>query len=310
MRPSISRSTVAGLFSVDHSAEAVNSRIGRDADPRLADIMSILVRHLHAAVKEARLTTKEWQTAIQFLTETGQMCTAWRQEFILLSDVLGVSMLVDALDHQRPEGATENTVLGPFHVADAPRYSNGATISLDKKGEPSLIRGRVLDTGGNPIAGACLDVWQCNDDGFYDVQQQDIQPQGNLRGIFESDSEGRFWFRSIKPRHYPIPHDGPVGKLLNLLGRHPYRAAHLHFIISANGYDTAVTHIFVPDCPYLAEDAVFGVKESLVVPFSKVDDAAQAAALGFDGPFWLAEKDFVLAGIGQQPTADIKTICK
>src|SRR5690606_8259238 len=159
-----------------------------------------------------------------FLTQTGQMCTDWRQEFILLSDVLGVSMLVDAINHRRPSGATENTVLGPFYVSDAPRYENGANICLDGKGEPLLVTGRVKDVDGKPVAGAKIDVWQTNDDGFYDVQQKGVQPDWNLRGLFTSDVNGNYHFQTVKPRFYPIPDDGPVGKLLTQLGRHPNRA--------------------------------------------------------------------------------------
>ena len=281
-------------FEVDHSAQVVNSRAGAGANPRARAVMEILVKHLHAAIKEAGITSEEWLTAIRFLTDTGQMCSAWRQEFILLSDVLGISMLVDAMNHQRPQGSTENTVLGPFHVAEAPRCAPGTNISLDGKGEPLLVKGRVIDTQGSPIQGVTLDVWQANEDGFYDVQQKGIQPEWNLRGIFETDGNGEYWFRSAKPRWYPIPSDGPVGALLKALDRHPNRAAHLHFMVKAAGYDTLVTHIFVPDCPFLPEDAVFGVKSSLIADFAKVDDAVQAAAIGLPSPFWKVNWDFVL----------------
>lgn len=290
-----SRGEEAAYFEAGRSADIVNGRVGPHADPRLRAIMEVVVRHLHAATREAAITPEEWMTAIGFLTDTGHMCTQWRQEFILLSDVLGVSMLVDALNHQRPEGSTENTVLGPFHVANAPRYRNGDNICLDGKGEPLLVRGRVVDGEGRPVAGAVLDVWQANEDGFYDVQQKGIQPDFNLRGLFETDGKGEYWFRSVKPRWYPIPDDGPVGRMLRALDRHPNRAAHLHFIVSAPGYETVVTHIFTPDCPYLPEDAVFGVKQSLIADFKKVDDPARAAELAFDGPFWTVEWDFVLA---------------
>lgn len=281
-------------FDEARSADVVNARIGPAADPRTAEVMAIMVRHVHAAIKEARVTGEEWMAAIAFLTTTGQKCSDWRQEFILLSDVLGVSMLVDAINHQRPAGSTENTVLGPFHVSDAPRYAHGANISLDGKGEPVLVSGRVVDNEGRPIAGATLDVWQANEDGYYDVQQLGVQPAMNLRGIFATDTEGRFWFRSAKPRYYPIPDDGPVGKLLAALGRHPFRAAHLHFIVEAPGYDRIVTHIFTPDCGYLGEDAVFGVKRSLIADFVAVDDPARAAKLGFASPFWSVEWDVVM----------------
>jgi protocatechuate 3,4-dioxygenase beta subunit len=285
----------SAFFEEERSAAIVNGRMGEKASPRLAAIMAVVVRHLHAAVKEAQITSEEWLRAVQFLTETGHKCTAWRQEFILLSDVLGVSMLVDAINHQRPPGSTENTVLGPFYVADAPRLEMGANVCLDGKGEPLVVRGRVLDTAGRPISGATLDVWQANQDGFYDVQEPGIQPDFNLRGLFQTGENGEYWFRSIKPHWYRIPDDGPVGSLLHALDRHPIRAAHLHFIVSAPGFDNVVTHIFTPDCPFLPEDAVFGVKSSLIAEFDRVDDSAQAAALGFESPFWMVRWDFVLA---------------
>jgi catechol 1,2-dioxygenase len=223
------------------------------------------------------------------------MCNDWRQEFILLSDVLGVSMLVDAINARRPTGASENTVLGPFHVADAPEYEMGTNICLDQKGEDMVVRGRILDTEGNPVAGARIDVWQANDEGFYDVQQKGLQPDFNLRGVFTTGADGSYWFKAVKPKFYPIPDDGPVGQLLGRLGRHPFRPAHLHYIISAEGYDTLTTHIFDPDDPYINSDAVFGVKESLLADFRKESDPAKAAAMGFAGPYWDVSFDFVLA---------------
>jgi catechol 1,2-dioxygenase len=282
-------------FEEQTSAEVVNARMGPDVDPRLREVMGAIVRHLHAAVKEIEPTHEEWLAAIKFLTETGQMCTEWRQEFILLSDVLGVSMLVDAVNHRRPSGATENTILGPFYVPDAPRYPHGADICLDGKGEPLVVSGRVLDTTGKPVPGALVDVWQTNEDGFYDVQQKGTQPDFNLRGVFTAGEDGAFWFRSVKPRFYPIPDDGPVGKLLGALGRHPNRAAHIHVIVTAPGFDPVITHIFTPDCQYLTEDAVFGVKESLIGDFRLVEDGEKARELGFEDRYWTVTADFVLA---------------
>lgn len=283
-----------GYFDAARSAEVVNARMSPDADPRLRDVMGSLVRHLHAFVKETQLTSEEWMAGIQFLTDTGHMCTDWRQEFILLSDVLGVSMLVDAINHERPAGATENTVLGPFHVANAPRYANGADICLDGKGEPLIVRGRVVDGAGAPVSGATLDVWAANYDGFYDVQQPGIQPDFNLRGVFTSEADGSYWFRSVKPRFYPIPDDGPVGKMVTALGRHPNRAAHLHFIVSKAGFEPVVTHIFTPDCTYLAEDAVFGVKASLIADFQRRDDQVAAGQAGVPNPLWEVTWNFTL----------------
>lgn len=287
--------TAPGYFDEAHSVEVVNARMGKDIDPRLRQVMAVLVKHLHAAIKEIEPTHDEWLSAIKFLTETGQMCNEWRQEYILLSDVIGVSMLVDAINHRRPSGATPNTILGPFYIPDAPHYENGANICLDGKGEPLVVTGRVLNTQGEPLPNASIEVWQTNNDGFYDVQQKGIQPDFNLRGIFTTDSEGRYSFRSVKPRHYPIPSDGPVGKLLGRLGRHPNRAAHLHFIVAASGYESIITHIFTPDCQYLGEDAVFGVKAELIADFKKVDDAQAAERVGLSAPFWSVEWDFTLA---------------
>ncbi|XUW93766.1 intradiol ring-cleavage dioxygenase (plasmid) [Burkholderia sp. M6-3] len=282
------------LFREEDSAEIVNARIGPNVDARTRQIAETVVRHLHAAVKEIEPSHEEWLAAIKFLTDTGHRCTDWRQEFILLSDVLGVSMLVDAINHRRPGKATENTILGPFFVEGIGFSENGTNICKDGKGEPLVVRASVKDTDGTPVAGAIIDVWQTNDDGFYDVQQQGIQPEGNLRGKFATDANGCFWFRSVKPRDYPIPSDGPVGKLLSQLGRHPNRAAHIHFIVTADGFDTVITHIFSPDCPYLAEDTVFGVKDSLIGDFKSNSDATEAQSLGFTAPFWSVEQDFVL----------------
>ncbi len=282
-------------FTEEASVEVVNARIGADVDPRLHEIMAVIVKHLHAAVKEIEPTHEEWLKAITFLTDVGHMCTEWRQEYILLSDVLGVSMLVDSINHRRPSGATENTILGPFYVPEAPRYEHGTNICLDGKGEPLVVTGRIVDTQGAPVPNALIDVWQTNDDGFYDVQQKGVQPDWNLRGVFASGEDGKYWFRSSRPRYYPIPDDGPVGKLLASIGRHPNRAAHIHFIVSAPGYDPIITHIFNPDCQYLDQDAVFGVKDSLIADFRHVSDEAKAKALGMKSPYWSVNWDFVLA---------------
>lgn len=284
-----------GYFTEANSADVVIARNSSATDARLAEVIAVIVRHLHAAVKEIEPTTEEWMTAIQFLTKTGHTCSDWRQEYILLSDVLGVSMLVDAINNRKPSGASESTVLGPFHIADAPELPMGADICLDQKGEPMLVTGRILDTAGNPIAGAKIDVWQANDEGFYDVQQKGLQPDFNLRGVFRTGADGRYWFRAVKPKFYPIPDDGPVGQLLAKLGRHPYRPAHLHYILEAPGYETLVTHIFDPDDPYIHSDAVFGVKESLLAEFRNVTDPSAITEAGFDGPFHHVEHDFVLA---------------
>ncbi len=285
----------SGYFTESLSDKVVTARNANAQDARLKAVMEVITRKLHEAVKEIEPTESEWFRAIMFLTDTGHTCTDWRQEFILLSDVLGVSMLVDAINNRKPSGASESTVLGPFHVADAPELPMGADICLDQKGAPMLVHGRILDTDGNPVAGAKIDVWQANDEGFYDVQQKGIQPDFNLRGVFRTGADGSYHFRGVKPKFYPIPDDGPVGKLLAALGRHPYRPAHLHYIIEAPGYARLVTHIFDPADPYIASDAVFGVKESLMAEFKPVSDPAKIAAAGFAGPFFDTEFDFVLA---------------
>jgi hydroxyquinol 1,2-dioxygenase len=282
------------LFSEERSAEVVAASFGEAADPRLRQVLTSLVEHLHAFVKDVELTEAEWATAIDFLTRTGQKCDASRQEFILLSDVLGVSMLVETINHRSGGEATESTVLGPFHVVESPPRALGSSIALDEKGTPCLVSGQVTGPSGEPLGGATVDVWQANEDGFYDVQQPGIQPVGNLRGLFVTDDDGRFWFRSVVPRFYPIPDDGPVGELLAAAGRHPYRPAHLHFIVTAPGHRPVTTHVFVADSPYLDSDAVFGVKESLVRDVPLVDDPARAAAAGLDNPFRTLTFDIAL----------------
>ncbi|NKM83737.1 6-chlorohydroxyquinol-1,2-dioxygenase [Rhizobium laguerreae] len=274
-------------FTEERSVEAVNSRMGQGVDPRLAEVMESLVKHLHAFAKDISLTQEEWELAIHFLTRTGHLCHDERQEFILLSDTLGLSMLVDAINNRHPPGATENTVFGPFHVEGAPVRQMGEKISLDGKGESCLFIGRVLDLDGNPIERARIDVWSDNSDGFYDVQQPDIQPKWNNRGIFVTGADGAYSFVGIKPVSYPIPDDGPVGQMLASLGRHPYRPAHTHYLITASGYQKLVTHTFVGDDPYLESDTVFGVKNSLVAPFERVDHPT----------VWRSDFDFVLTPV-------------
>jgi protocatechuate 3,4-dioxygenase beta subunit len=291
------------LFSEERSAEVVAASFGGTPDPRLRQVMTSLVHHLHAFVKDVELTEEEWGTAIDFLTRTGQMSNEVRQEFILLSDVLGVSMLVETINHRTGGTSTESTVLGPFHMVESPLRELGDNIALDGKGTPCLVSGQVTGPDGEPLAGAAVDVWQTNEDGFYDVQQPGIQPQGNLRGMFTADEQGRFWFRSVVPRFYPIPDDGPVGQLLAATGRHPNRPAHLHFIVAAPGYRPVTTHVFVDDSPYLDSDAVFGVKDSLVRPVPEVDDPARAAEVGLPNPFRTLTFDLSLLRSDQTPSA-------
>lgn len=235
------------------------------AAPRLREVMTLLIRHLHSFVREAGLTHAEWQAGIEFLTRTGQMCSESRQEFILLSDILGVSMLVDAVAHHSGDGITDSTVLGPFYSGPQRELGKGASILLrDEDGEPLLMKGRVANARGEPIAGADVEVWQTATNQLYDVQDED-QPRGHLRATFRTDARGEYEFRTILPVSYPIPNDGPAGQLLEGLGRHPFRPAHVHFMIGAPGYQKLVTHLFLEGDKYLESDAVFGVKPSLIV---------------------------------------------
>jgi len=273
--------------------EAVASLEGT-ADPRLRELLTGLIRHLHAFARETGLTQAEWERAIGFLTETGKMCTDTRQEFILLSDVLGLSMLVETINGDRAAGSTESTVLGPFHMTESPVRELGANIDLVGGGEPCVVSGRIVSGDGTPLPGAVLDVWQADGNGFYDVQRPDLQPPGNGRGLFTTDAEGRFWFRTCVPSPYPIPTDGPVGELLKATGRHPYRPAHIHFIASAEGHSPVTTHIFVAGSDYLDSDAVFAVKQSLVEDFTPTDDPSLAREFGIANPFRHARFDLVL----------------
>jgi hydroxyquinol 1,2-dioxygenase len=275
--------------------DAVLARLARCESPRFKQVMAALIRHLHALVREVELTEAEWLAAIQFLTATGQKCDADRQEYILLSDVLGVSMLVDALNHRKADGATESTVLGPFYVEGAPELANGADICRSGGGEPAEVSGRVLSRDGTPIAGAVLDVWQTAANSLYSSQDPD-QDRYNMRGRFRSDAAGRYFFRTVRPVSYPVPTDGPVGQILNAMGRHPMRPAHIHFIVSAPGHQTVATHIFVNGDRYLDSDVVFAVKNSLVADFEPKGD----------GHTLEVKYDFVLsplrAAAGQAPT--------
>ena len=250
-------------------------------DPRLREIMLSLVRHLHGFVKDVNLTEKEWFEGITFLTETGHKCDDIRQEFILLSDTMGISMVVDLISNRKPAGATESTVFGPFHRPGAPEMKMGDNIAPnDTNGVPAILSGRVLDTAGNPIEGAVLDVWQANSEGFYDSQLPNSH-ELHMRGIFRTGRDGRYLVRTTRPVHYQIPTDGPVGRMLKATNRHPWRPAHTHFVVSADGYEPVTTHIFDSIDPYLKSDAVFGVKESLIVDFKTNDTGAASAEFDF-----------------------------
>jgi catechol 1,2-dioxygenase len=266
------------------------------SDPRLREIMMSLTRHLHAFIKDVGLTEAEWWKAIDFLTRTGQMCTGKRQEYILLSDTLGVSMLVDLISNRRPVGATESTVFGPFYREGAPHLPAGGNMAEgEKHGTPTIIEGRVMDLNGKPIAGAELDCWQADPTGLYDSQKEDSDHL-HMRGIYTTDAEGRYLIRTSRPVHYQIPSDGPVGDMLKATGRHPWRPAHVHFMVSAEGYYPVTTHLFDPVDPYLDSDAVFGVKDSLITEFKLHETRDRdAERLGMTPPFCTAHYDFVLS---------------
>ncbi|MBV9860627.1 MAG: intradiol ring-cleavage dioxygenase [Alphaproteobacteria bacterium] len=289
----------------DITAEVLE-RFTETPDPRLREIMLSLVKHLHGFVKEVGLTEAEWFQAIEILTEAGKMCSDKRQEFILFSDTLGVSMVVDLIGHRKPEGATESTVFGPFHRLGAPEMPPGGNIAhLDRTGIPAIVSGRVLDLEGNPVPGAMLDVWQAQSSGLYDSQDKALHEM-HMRGQFHTDAEGRYLLRTVEPVHYPIPSDGPVGRMLRATGRHPWRPAHIHFVVTADGYEPVTTHIFDRKDPYLATDAVFAVKESLVCDFLRHEAPdEEAARLGITGPFLRAEFDFRLKRADAKQTANV-----
>jgi hydroxyquinol 1,2-dioxygenase len=266
-------------FSEKKLTAEVIKRMRKTKNKRLKRVMESFVKHLHAFVREVKPTQEEWMTGIQFLTETGHWSTGKRQEFILMSDTLGVSMLVDALNYKASAGATQSTVLGPFHREGAPEFPLGANVAKNASdGEPCDVTGTVCDASGRPVAGAKLDIWEGGADGLYDAQKGD---EMNLRGVFHADARGRFSFRCVTPTFYPVPNDGPVGKMLVATGRHPMRPPHLHFWITAKGYKPLITHLFRKGGKYLDSDAVFGVKPDLIVDFKRGKDGVSRVHYDF-----------------------------
>lgn len=256
-------------LTASNMTDVVLGRFGNATDERFREILTSLVRHLHDFVREVRLTPREWKAGIDFLVAAGHITDDRRNEFILLSDTLGVSALVDLLSHMhRPPSATDSSLLGPFYREGAPEMPYGASIARGTPGETVIVRGLVTGTGGRPLADASLDVWQAAPNGLYDLQDAN-QPDLNMRGKFSTDSSGRFEFRSLKPLSYPVPHDGPAGELLLAQGRHPYRPAHIHFIVAAPGYEPLTTALYIAGDPYIDSDAVFGAKDSLTVQYKK-----------------------------------------
>jgi hydroxyquinol 1,2-dioxygenase len=286
-------------FTEDNLTDAVVARLKQTKDKRLKEIMTSAVKHLHAFAREVNLTEEEWFEGIKFLTAVGQKCDGKRQEFILMSDVLGLSMMVVALNHKTAPGATEATVLGPFFAHGAKEYGYGADLreGATMKGDDVWVTGKVLEVdkdgvSGKPIPNAALDIWQAKADGIYDLQ---TEGEFELRGRVKANAQGEYAFASYKPKFYSIPMDGPVGDLVRATSNNHMRPAHMHAIVSAPGYQQVITHVFVEGDPYLDGDAVFAVKNSLVGKYKKVNNAAEAKKLGLSNPFLKLEFDFRLS---------------
>jgi catechol 1,2-dioxygenase len=279
---------------LDDLTKGVISQVQGDS-PRVSELLSALIQHLHAFARQTRLTPQEWRYGLDFLARTGEFCTAERHEFILLSDLIGLSALVDAVSNTGPETMTPTTVEGPFHTAAPPREL-GAVIATGAewdRGEWAVLRGRVLDTDGAPVAGAQIDIWQSDDRGFYDVQDE-AQQTGNLRGLFTADDDGGYWLRTVKPCSYPVPVDGTGGELLRAMNRHPMRPAHIHAEVRARGFRPMVTHLFVAGDRHLDSDAAWGVRDGLIIEFTRNHDRAAIERFGLAGPFYDVNFDFVL----------------
>ncbi|SDO07093.1 dioxygenase [Ensifer sp. YR511] len=272
-------------FSEATSSDIFAQRLPQSKDDALPHILAAVVMHLHGAIRELRPTQADWRKVIEFLTDVGHASDERRQEWVLLSDLLGASALVEEINSRRPKTATPNTVRGPFFRADVQQLALGSNISLDGIGEGLEVAGRVQDLDGGPVANAEIITWQANAQGVYENQQPDLQPEFNLRGLFRTDADGRFHYRTIKPCGYGVPDDGPVGKLLRQAGYPLRRPAHLHFMIKAPGFETITTHIYDGSDPHLAEDAIFGVKPELVRTFERKGSSA---------PVWQLDLTFVM----------------
>lgn len=286
-------------YDTQSLTQAVIERLGDCKEPRFKQVMTSLVQHLHNFARDVDLTPPEWMNAIQFLTQTGQACNDKRQEFILLSDTLGLSMLVVALEQARgakgrkgATPATEATVQGPFYWVGAPDHALGDDLAEGVSGEPALYTGRVTDLEGQPLAGALLDVWSGDGDGVYDMQMADAGMRA--RGRLRTDEQGRYWFWSIRPTYYPVPTDGPVGQMLGRMGRHPNRPGHIHMMVSAPGHQPLTTHLFVANSPYLDSDAVFGVRDSLIVEYERHEPGTAPDGRKLNNAYHVAHYDFRL----------------
>ena len=277
--------------------QAVIDRNKNTENPRLKTVMTSLVQHLHSFAREVELTEEEWEYGIKFLTDVGQICSDSRQEFILLSDTLGLSTLVIAQNHRKPEGCTEATVFGPFYVSNSPELQLGENMSEGVKGTPWFVKGNVRSITGESVPNAKVEVWQSDEDGSYDVQKEHLDHLEG-RAVFRTNAQGEYYFKTIVPEAYPIPHDGPVGKMLQQLNRHTWRPAHLHFMITADGYERLVTHIFREGSEYLESDAVFGVRSSLISNWVKHENGLDPYGQQHDEPFFTLEFDFILNKTG------------
>ncbi|GAC1321611.1 MAG: intradiol ring-cleavage dioxygenase [Chloroflexota bacterium] len=292
LHPRVDTGEVRDL-SGDRLTQEVLSRFEATPSPRLREVLQALVRHVHAFARDVQLTEDEWAAAIDFLTRTGHTCTETRQEFILLSDVLGLSMQVIGINHPSTGGSTESTVFGPFYVNRAPEHQNGDDLANGAVGEPCLVSGTVRSTRGELLP-ARMEIWQADSEGLYDVQRpelKDAQGRGNLNAA----SDGRYWFWTVKPEPYPIPEDGPVGQLMHAAERSPMRPGHVHFRVSMPGYQTVTTHVFVAGDPHLDDDAVFGVKQSLIAEFRRNEPGRAADGTDQQAPYYTMRYDFVLA---------------
>lgn len=272
---------------------AVLARMDQCGDARFKEVMTSLVTHLHEFVRETKLTDAEWFGAIQFLTDVGKTCTEKRQEFILLSDTLGVSILVITQNHPAAGGTTDSTVQGPYYWEGAPELPSGSNLAAGVKGEPAFYSGRVLSSDGTPVAGAVLDIWSGDGEGTYDMQMEE-EVGMKARGRIRTDANGAYRFRSIKPNFYPVPTDGPVGRMLLRMGRHPMRPGHIHMIVSAPGHAAITTHLFAAGSEYIDSDAVFGVKESLVTAFAKHPPGTAPDGTSMVEPYYTVNYDFRL----------------
>ncbi|MCX7303560.1 MAG: 6-chlorohydroxyquinol-1,2-dioxygenase [Hyphomicrobiales bacterium] len=279
---------VLGASQQENLADKVEKRIVAGSDPEFGAAVAKIVRALHAAVSEVRPTTAQWRAAVDFLTEVGHASDERRQEWVLLSDLLGITQLVEDVNTLRPAGATPNTARGPFYRHDAPELPLGANISLDGAGERLAVTCHVRDLDGRPVTGAVVETWQANGQGYYENQQPDLQPEFNLRGIFAADAAGDMHYLTVKPAGYKVPDDGPVGQLLGRLGYPLHRPAHLHFIVRAPGFETVTTHVYDGADPRLGEDALLGVKPELVADFRH----GGSGGVRFE---WTLEFTFVLA---------------